>query len=119
VSLDPREHIVLKRWANMSQGYLARAGRLVLTDRRVVFRPHTLERLTGETTLAVPRDGVVTVGLAPRTPRPFGGGMLRKRLRLMLRDRATAHVVVNQAAEVAELFRCELGVPASAAENAS
>jgi hypothetical protein len=97
--LEPGETEVWRKRANRTQGWRALGGRIVLTDRRLLFEPHALDRNTGGRGLALPLAEIRGVSVAPRTWHPLNGGM-RKRLAVETAD-GTELFVVNGVDEVA------------------
>lgn len=93
--LEPGEverHAVL---ANHSVGWRAVGGKLVVTDRRLVFRPNRVDRELGGGLWSVPLGQIVEIGRRRPTFHPFNGG-LRSRLRIVTADGAEHLFVVNR-----------------------
>lgn len=99
--LNPAEELLSSRFANHSQGRVARGGRLLLTSERLLFHPHLFDRLLGGRDLDLQRADVVDVDVAPRTGGRFDGGR-RHRLRIRLRDGSVELFVVNDVKDVVE-----------------
>lgn len=92
--LEPGEierHALL---ANHSVDWRAVGGKLVITDRRLIFRPNRVDRRLGGEVWTVPLGHIADVGARQRTWHPFNGG-LRKRLRIVTTDGAEHLFVVN------------------------
>lgn len=85
--IEPGETVVWTRLANHSLGARAVGGKLYLTDRRLLFRPHILERhfYSGKEWSA-PRSELSGFEVKRRGgANPFNGS-LRSRLRATLRE---------------------------------
>ena len=102
MELAPGEAIV-RSWAANRTSSKARAqgGKLHLTDRRLIFRPHIFDRLLRGREWEVALDRVVGVGIEPRSGNPLGGG-LRNRLRIEDRDGHVQLFVVNKLDDVVD-----------------
>ena len=87
--LDDGESVIWSRRANHTVGWRAVGGKLYLTDRRLLFRPHVLERsLFFGKEWSAPRTEVAGFDVQPRGGgNPFDGS-LRSRLRVALRHTA-------------------------------
>jgi len=90
-------------------------GRLWVTDRRLVFRPHDFDDSLAGRSLAVSLDEIATVGTEPSSLHPrrflrrpldalFGGG-LRTRLRVETVDGETDLLVVSDPEATGEAIR--------------
>jgi hypothetical protein len=93
--LEPGETEVLAILANKCDAWRAVGGKLVATERRVIFRPGRVDRALGSREWSVPHTRIAEIGSSPRTWNPFNGG-LRTRLRLVTDDRAEHLFVVNR-----------------------
>jgi len=80
--------------ANHSRGGIAVGGKLVITNRRLVFRPGRVDRKLGAKVWSVPLAHITEIGKRKRTWNPFDGG-LRTRLRIVTHDGAEHLFVVN------------------------
>lgn len=97
---------IVRSWAANRTSTKARAqgGRLHLTDRRLIFRPHAFDRLLRGREWEVALDRVVGVGIEPRSGNPLGGG-LRNRLRIEDVDGDVQLFVVNKLDAVVDEVR--------------
>jgi hypothetical protein len=111
VKPDAGERLLLTRWANHAEGRTARGGRLFVTDRRLVFEPHAVERfLTRASRVDIRWTTVARVHVAPRTLRGLFGGGLRRRLAVTRQDGSCERFVVNRVESVArDLDRLRTG----------
>jgi hypothetical protein len=92
--------ITIKRWrANHVRGRRAVGGTLWLTNWRLVFMPHGVERISGQTEWTRYLADVTSVEVADRQAVAFSGG-LRKRL-LVRSPSGDEYFVVNRVSEVA------------------
>jgi hypothetical protein len=96
--LHPGEQVLETFRANRSQGWRAVGGRLVLTDRRLVFVPHAVERATGGKVWEQPLTSMTTVSLAARGWGPLDGS-LRRRVMVASGDERS-YFVVGKASDV-------------------
>lgn len=78
---EPGEHVELERRANHSAGSRAVGGKLTVTDRRIVFEPHGLDKALAGKSVQIPLAEVAAAGTQPRGLNPFSGA-LRERLRV-------------------------------------
>jgi hypothetical protein len=92
--LRPDEHVVTEWLANRSVGAFARGGKLVLTDQRVLFEPHQLDRVLLAKPWEADLKAVDNVGTQQPNGAPFNGG-LRERLTLTVEGRTHLFVVGN------------------------
>jgi hypothetical protein len=102
--LEPGESVTWSRRANRFQGSRGVGGRLVLTDRRLVFSPHRFDAALAGSVWQAAFDQVSSVGIEPRGSAHkalFGGG-LRKRLRVRTGDGGEELFVVNKLDQVLE-----------------
>jgi hypothetical protein len=98
--LVPGEREVVRTLANQTvSAWRAIGGELVVTDRRVMFRPNRVDAALGGRVWVVPLAEVVDVGKKRPNLAPFSGG-LRSRLRLRTRDGAEHLFVVNRLDDV-------------------
>lgn len=95
MKLEADESVGWSKRANYSVGGRAVGGKLHVTDRRIVFRPHVLDRVTGGKGFTAPLSAVTGVSKAPKDGQLFSGG-LRDRLQIELGDGSVHHFVVNQ-----------------------
>lgn len=101
VEMEQGEHFVFERRANRTQGGRARGGRLGLTNRRLVFEPHPVERgLTRASSLTLRLPEIGAADVAPRSWQLFSGG-LRRRLRIQLAGGSQELFVVSRASDLA------------------
>jgi len=102
-TIEPGESVLWEKKANRTQGARAVGGKLVLTDRRLLFAPHAVDRATGGTAWITPLADVDEAGQAPRDVSlgsMFSGG-LAKRLRVTTSGGDEEFFVVRNVAEVA------------------
>jgi hypothetical protein len=100
LGLDPDEKVVASPAANRSLGPRAAGGRLYLTAERVLFIPHKLDALIGDTGWSCKTTDIVQVNILRRSfSAPFGGS-LRRRLQIHLASNVTEIFVVNHAASL-------------------
>ncbi len=103
VPLEPGEVEQLALLANHSVGWRAVGGKLVVTDRRLVFRPNRVDRGLGGKVWTAPLGAILEVGRKPPTFGLFNGG-LRSRLRIVTSDGAEHLFVVDGlAAQIARI----------------
>ncbi|HTE49654.1 MAG TPA: hypothetical protein VK698_02190 [Kofleriaceae bacterium] len=82
--------------ANFSvSAWRAVGGRLIATDRTLLFRPTRLERKLGQRVWRAPLSSIRAVGKKPPTGGLFNGG-LRTRLRVVTQDDVEHLFVVNK-----------------------
>jgi hypothetical protein len=80
--LERDEEILWKHGANRTQsGWRAVGGRLILTSRRLLFEPYSLDAALGGMSWSASLASIHGVGTQPRDRTPFSGG-LRTRLRI-------------------------------------
>jgi hypothetical protein len=108
--LDGDESIVWRRLANRTQGWRAVGGRLTLTSRLLVFKPHRFDRATRGHAWTAPRDDISAVGLEPRSPGSVFGGGLRVRLRVDLEQGGAELFVVRNPIGCTEELRVLLNL---------
>ena len=111
-AMEPGELEQQTWFANHSVGSRAVGGKLVATNRRLLFTPNVVDAKLGGRAWAVPLDQVEALGTRPPTFHPFNGG-LRTRLRVTTRDGGEHLFVVSSPKQVAEHLR-RLVVPAAA-----
>jgi hypothetical protein len=108
--LDPGEVQVWSRVANHVQGAKAAGGTLVVTDRRIVFEPSRIDKLTGAERWSCPRGAVSAVEAIDKDLLTPSAGGLRRRLGLRVNDWQAVFVVNKLDATMQELSAL-LGVP--------
>jgi hypothetical protein len=100
MQLAAGEQLILRRRANRVEAGTARGGHVHLTNRRIVFEPHSVETsLTGAAFVELPLGDVVGADVAPRTWSRIDGG-LRRRPRIQTRSGQPELFVVARPAEV-------------------
>lgn len=110
--VDADEVVAWSGRANRSVGVRAVGGTLYLTDRRLLFRPHLVERwFFGGQEWGVPRSRLAGFGVESRSRDAQGlfSGGLRKRLRVNLTDRGPELFVVPSPERAAVRLSEELG----------
>src|SRR5215469_6301504 len=87
VKLLPDEEIVFSHRAGYfpSAVPFSRGGRLVVTNRRVLFAPRKLDRTTGARDVSIKNPGITSVG---STPNAIKFGVPRKWLRIDTGDKS-------------------------------
>jgi hypothetical protein len=116
--VDPArdDRVLLKRRANHAEGRTARGGRLFATNKRIVFRPHLIERaLSRAKTVVIPWSEVEEITVAPRAVASAAAGALRERLEVKRRDGSSEFFVVNNVNELLRELREIQGAVATAA----
>ena len=108
--LEEGEFVKLGIRGNWSRKGFARGGTLVLTDRRLIFTPNSLEVSTGLKVAAWAASTIETVDVAPRGWHPFSGS-LRRRLRIGLRGGSPEFFVVADVHRVAQKITALLRAP--------
>lgn len=98
----------LRSWlANHSVGWRAVGGKLVATDRRLIFSPNIMDARMGGRTWSLPLEQMAQLGTRSPTFHPFNGGMMT-RLKITTRDGGEHLFVVSNpegvAAELHALF---------------
>lgn len=78
LDLDADETVAFKRRANWSRRGIARGGTLLLTDRRLIFQPNSMEKGFGLAVAAWDRSAIAAVGVAGRTFSLLSGGLRRR-----------------------------------------
>ena len=110
--LEPGEQVRETWLANHTQhAQRATGGRLYLTDRRLVFEPHAVDRALDGKVWSVPLRIVTGVDRSERDLSHFFGGGLRRRLRVRLDDGSEWFFVVNRTRRCAETLRGHLPAP--------
>jgi hypothetical protein len=100
VEAEPDERLVWSQLANRVQSsHRAVGGKLILTDRRLVFCPHWVDAATGGKTWSLPLADIARVGITPKGGDRFAGG-LRDRLRIELVDGGEQLFVIKRLDEV-------------------
>ena len=99
------ERVLMKPGANRSQGNRAIGGRLFVTDRRVIFVPNIVDRLTGATTWTCGLSDVGDVGTAERSLNEPFSGAARRRLEVRLAGGGKELFVVNHVESVGKALR--------------
>ncbi len=87
-----------------SSRWRALGGRLIATERRLIFRPNRVDRALGARVWSVAFIAIREVGRRGPTGNPFDGG-LRTRLRVVTADGEEHLFVVNGLARVVEQVR--------------
>ncbi len=72
------EHVVSRFPANRTQGSRAIGGHLILTNQRLLFRPHKLDSATGGDSWECPLHSISNTAIAPRGRNPFDGSLRRR-----------------------------------------
>ena len=103
-ALRPNERELATYRANRSQGLRAVGGHLLLTDQRVVFYPHGLDRATGGKGWECELSSLSIVCMSARGFNPFNGS-LRPRLQIDGNGVTEYFVVNNGFAIVDEIKR--------------
>jgi hypothetical protein len=99
--MEQGENLIFERRANRTQGGIAHGGRLCLTNRRLVFEPHRVERgLTRASDRTVRLSEIAAADVAPRTWGVFSG-RLRQRLRIEVVHGSQELFVVSRASDLA------------------
>jgi len=93
--LDPGETISFKKATNHREGVIARGGYLFMTQKRLYFEPHRLDRMLKGKSWKCDLCRIVDVDISPRDANVFAGGQ-RKRLRILLADGSAEQFVVNR-----------------------
>lgn len=107
--LEPGERVLDGWFANHTQhAQRATGGRMWLTDRRLHFEPHGVDRALAGKTWSVPLREIAEVGTTPVDLRHFFGGGLRRRLRVVLRDGSEWYFVLNRLSTRVETIRAAL-----------
>jgi len=102
VELRDSESLISRSRANRTVGRRSLGGRLYLTDQRLVFEPHLIDRLVSRgRVLDVVLTNVAAVDVAPRGAGLFDGGLFRERLRVQLTDGADELFVVSSPNDLA------------------
>jgi hypothetical protein len=96
--LQAGEVIALQVPANHTEGSGARGGRLWLTDRRLIFSPHALDKGLGANRVDIPLSHITNAGkeAAGCGPQAWFSGGLRARLRIEVADGSKHLFVVNK-----------------------
>ena len=91
------EVVVSRRWANRTQSrFRAAGGRLYLTNRRVLFRPHAVDATLAGEYWHAPLTSITEVGKQKPTLRGTMNGGIRTRLRITVDDGTAELFVVNK-----------------------
>jgi hypothetical protein len=109
VEVHDSESLIVRRRANRRVGQRALGGHLYLTDQRLVFEPHQIDRLLSrDGFLDVPLGSVAAVDVAPPGSGFFDGSR-RRRLRVRQMDESEDLFVVSSpddlAAQIARAAR--------------
>jgi hypothetical protein len=99
LELRPNEVVSRSIRANRSQGNRAVGGKVHVTNQRVVFVPHAIDKNTGGQSWEVLPQEITAVDVAPRGKNIFNGS-IRRRLRITTQS-STEHFVIGNADEVA------------------
>lgn len=95
IPLLVNESVIEEFVANYSQSsFRAVGGKLIVTNRRVVFTPHHLDAATAGRTVSIPLVEIAAVGVQERGGNVLSGS-LRKRLRIETHSGSTKLFVVN------------------------
>jgi hypothetical protein len=88
--------------ANHSQGFLARGGKLLLTDTQLIFQPHGFDSALGGSRWEISLRDIAAVEKAPRSFNPLGlvNGAVRRRLKVVPTEGEPDYFVVNLLDEV-------------------
>lgn len=108
MDLKQGESVAWSSRANYSVGGRAVGGKLYITDRRVLFRPHVFDRLTGGKGFAAPLTDVAGFSVAPKDGGLFSGG-LRDRLQIELASGSVHLFVVNKLERTLDELRALTG----------
>ena len=95
--LEADEEAVLQERASWVSG-VARGGTLVLTNRRLIFEPNSVEAALRLAPRSWAPSSIQAVDVAPRGLNLFGGA-IRKRVRLLMRDGSSVQFVVRDPEE--------------------
>ena len=98
---------MLEQRANWSRKGIARGGTLVLTDRRLIFKPNSIDASVGLRASQWPIRSIDRVSVAPRNYNPLSGG-LRRRLRVDLTDGTRELFVVGDAEQLTDTITAHL-----------
>lgn len=94
------------RWQSPAGRSLSRwitsGGRLIVTNRRVLFQPNRFDKLTGKTRWDCPLSSVTEFEVVDRDPTVLAGG-LRKRLRIQTQDDHEIFILNHLDERIAEL----------------
>ena len=95
--LETGEAVVLSIAANHSVGATTRGGKLWLTNKRLVFAPHALDRGLGASSVSIPLSQIKDVGkeAAGCSPLKIFSGGIRSRLRIETVEGKVYLFVVN------------------------
>jgi hypothetical protein len=85
-------------------GPVTQAGKLCLTDQRLLFVPNGYGNLKKRPGWSIGRSNVSDVSIAARTGQPYNGGM-RRRLRVRSTDGSEELFVMNKVGAVSEDLR--------------
>lgn len=97
ISVLDGEVIVSRQWANHTQSrFRAAGGRLYLTNRRVLFRPHAVDAALAGEYWHAPLTSITEIGKQKPTLRGSMNGGIRTRLRITVHDGTTELFVVNK-----------------------
>jgi hypothetical protein len=102
--LEPGETVTWSRRANRFQGSRGVGGRLVLTDRRLLFAPHRFDAALAGSWWEAELDQVSSVGVERRgsAHKALLGGGLRRRLRVQTEAGEDELFLVNKLDQVLE-----------------
>lgn len=111
--LEPSEQVVATKAANHTRGSTAVGGRLIVTNRRLIFTPNAFESLLRRRPWSISTDQVVGVGVESASLTHAGGGGLRKRLRVRTAD-GEELFLVNKLDQLLRQLN-EIGLPVDSA----
>ena len=108
---EPGELVEWVSRATRTQGARAVGGRLLVTDRRLVFRPGLLDSVTGGQTLCLYFNEIVEVATELHCPAPGSPFQIgwRRRLKVVADDGTAVHFTVAEPDEVLQRVRYARG----------
>jgi hypothetical protein len=106
-TLRPDERELATYPANRSQGFRALGGHLLLTDQRVVFYPHAVDRATGGKSWECELASISDVRMSARGFNPFNGSLM-PRLQIDANG-ATEYFVVRNGFEIVDAIKHAAG----------
>lgn len=108
-SLNPDKRVVVQERASWASG-LARGGTLVVTTRRVIFEPNSMEAALKLRKRTWDWSTVRAVEVAPRGLN-LAGGAVRRRLRLLMTDGSAELFVVHRPDELKDRLASLIAQP--------